>query len=353
VSRSIAAVVLGATGYVGGELLRFLATHPSMYLEAAVSESSPGTPLAGVFPTLAAAYPDAVFKAVDEALAGCAPGARLAIFSAAPHGASAPLVAGLLRQASARGIDMRVVDSSADFRYPDSASFEAVYGHPHPAPELLAEFACAVPEHAPGVPARHIGHPGCFASAALLAAVPLYAAGLVETDIFVSGVTGSSGSGRTARAGTHHPERHSNLYAYQPLVHRHRPEIEGLIAAATGQVADVQFVPHSGPFVRGIYVTLHARLRDSVPTADLVRCFRDYYGKARFVRVLDAPPRIKDVAGSNFCHLSVLSERRHVVVTGCIDNLVKGAAGGAVQWMNRLWGLDEASGLEIPAPAWI
>lgn len=352
-SKRIPAVVFGATGYVGGELLRFIATHPSIGLAAAVSESSPGTPIAQVFPTLAGSFPRAEFRSADRALEEIADGDRLAVFSAAPHGASAPLVADLLERAEARGIEARVVDSSADFRYPDSASFEAVYGHAHPAPRLLADFACAIPEHSPDVPAKHIGHPGCFATASLLAAVPIFATGLIEADVFIAGITGSSGSGRSASAGTHHPERHSNLYAYQPLAHRHRPEIEALIRAATGQAADVQFVPHSGPFVRGIYVTLHARLRESIDTGELSAHFRDYYRNSRFVQVLDRPPRIKDVAASNNCHLSVTAERQHAVVMCAIDNLVKGAAGGAVQWMNRLWGLPEDSGLGAPAPAWI
>jgi len=353
VTARISTIVISATGYVGGELLRFIATHPTFELGAALSESSPGTRIAEVFPTLASAYGDAEFRAAANALDGIGSGDRLAIFSAAPHGASAPVVASLLEDAASRDIDVRVVDSSADFRYPDADRYAAVYGHPHAAPGLLDQFACAVPEHVTGLPARHIGHPGCFATASLLAAVPLYATGLIETDAFVSGITGSSGSGRTAKAGTHHPERHSNLYAYQPLAHRHRPEIEALIGAATGQQADIQFVPHSGPFVRGIYATLYARLRVAGDAGELLEQFRDYYSQSRFVRVLDAPPRIKDVVASNSAHLSITVSGRHVVVMCAIDNLVKGAAGGAVQWMNRLWALPEEAGLDMPAPAWI
>ena len=349
----IPAIVIGATGYVGGELLRFIATHPAFELRAALSESSAGTGIAEVFPTLANAYGNARFRSAAGALDDVGDGDRLAVFSAAPHGASAPIVARLLEGAAARGIDARVVDSSADFRYRDSDGYAAVYGHPHATPGLLEQFACAVPEHVDGLPARHIGHPGCFATASLLAAVPLYATGLIEADVFVSGITGSSGSGRSAKAGTHHPERHSNLYAYQPLAHRHRPEIEALIGAATGQKADVQFVPHSGPFVRGIYVTLHARLGKAADAGKLLEQFHDYYRHSQFVRVQDGPPRIKDVVASNAAHLSITVSGRHVVVMCAIDNLVKGAAGGAVQWMNRLWALPEQAGLEIPAPAWI
>jgi N-acetyl-gamma-glutamyl-phosphate reductase len=227
-----------------------------------------------------------------------------------------------------------------------------VYGAPHGAPDLLDEFCCALPEHLPRATARHVGHPGCFTSAVLLAAVPLVAAAVVGEDLYVTGTTGSTGSGRSPQPGTHHPERHSNLYAYKPYAHRHAPEMESLIRDTAGRAALVHFVPHSGPFARGIYVTLQAQLETRATAEDLTGMFREAYRDAPFVQVVDGVPKLKDVVASNYCRIGVAESRGRVVVTCALDNLLKGAAGGAVQWMNRLFGLRETAGLLAPAPAW-
>lgn len=349
---TIPAVVLGATGYVGGELLRLLHAHPTFELAAAVSESRGGDGIAEVFPHLAGAYAGTRFATPDGWAATVDRGSDLALFSAAPHGASAPLVAGALEAAASRGCAAHVVDSSADFRFPDANAWQQVYGEAHGAPGLLGDFRCAVPEQAKSVDAAHVGHPGCFATAILLAAVPLVAAGAASGPLFAAGVTGSTGSGRSPQSGTHHPERHGNYYAYKPLTHRHVPEVEALIEQACGQRAKLSFVPHSGPFARGIHVTLQGRLREPAGADELREQFADYYRGAEFVRIVDGMPRLKDVVASNYCHLGIAAHEDTVVVTSVIDNLVKGAAGGAMQWMNRLWGLPEASGLHAAAPAW-
>ena len=349
---TIPAVVLGATGYVGGEILRLLGTHPRFRLAAAVSNSRSGDTIGSVFPNLHGTYADMSFAAAEDWLTTIDKGSDLALFSAAPHGASAPVIASALEGAADRDINVHVVDSSADFRYAIASEFEAVYGIPHPAPALLAEFSCAVPEHAPVAETPHIGHPGCFATAVLLASVPLVASNLVTDELFVSGITGSTGSGRSPQAGTHHPERHSNLYAYKPLIHRHVPEIEASIEKACQKNATVHFVPHSGPFARGIYVTLQAKMK-SPTSADEVRdSFRSFYADSEFVHVVDGTPRLKDVVACNDARIGVSCEGETVVVMSTIDNLVKGAAGGAMQWMNRLWSLPETSGLTAPSPAW-
>jgi N-acetyl-gamma-glutamyl-phosphate reductase len=187
----------------------------------------------------------------------------------------------------------------------------------------------------------------------LLAAVPLVDSGLADGALFVTAITGSTGSGRTVQAGTHHPDRHANLYAYKPLSHRHAPEIERLTTLATGRSARIHFTPHSGPFSRGIYATVQARLCAGAP-ADAVReAFHRYYAAAPFVHIVDGAPKLKDVVASNHCHIGVAEADGAVVVMSAIDNLVKGAAGGALQWMNRLWSLPETSGLLSPATAWI
>jgi N-acetyl-gamma-glutamyl-phosphate reductase len=274
------------------------------------------------------------------------------LFSAAPHGASAEAVAAALDAASRRGLQVRVVDTSADFRYSDARDFETIYGSRHPQPQLLDEFFCAVPEHQSRTPARHAGHPGCFATAIALASVPLANASIASDTLYVTGTTGSTGSGRNPQEGTHHPERHSNLYAYKPLRHRHAPEVEVLIERATSRRLAVNFVPQSGPFSRGIYVIVQARLAATTHTDDIRELFNKAYANCEFVKIVDDVPRLKDVVASNYAHIGVSVSDSNVAVMCAIDNLGKGAAGGAIQWMNRLWSLPESSGLLATSPAW-
>ncbi|MBV8404052.1 MAG: N-acetyl-gamma-glutamyl-phosphate reductase [Gammaproteobacteria bacterium] len=351
-SPGIPAVVLGGTGYVAGELLRLLAAHPRLVLAAAMSESSAGEPVAAAFPHLVCAYPQERFRSEQEVQRLLCEEQRPALFCAAPHGVAAGLIDRLLTAAERAGSEPRVVDLSADFRYPSAAAYAAVYPHPHGAPARLEQFSCALPEHLAQPRTRHIGHPGCFATAILLASVPLLAAGLVSPTLFVSGVTGSTGSGRTPVEGTHHPLRHADLYSYGALAHRHAPEVIACALAATGVEAQVAFVPHSGPFARGIHVTVQAMLRRRTDSAALLATLREYYADAPFVQVSGQAPRVKDVVSSNYAHLSATARGDTAAVMCTIDNLVKGAAGGALQWMNRLLELPETAGLTAAAPGW-
>jgi N-acetyl-gamma-glutamyl-phosphate reductase len=348
----VQAVVLGASGYVGGELLRLIAGHPNYELVAAVSDSAAGQPVAESFGHLSQVLAGVKFVGRDKWLEKISDGSNVALFSAAPHGASADVIATALRAADEKRITMRVVDSSADFRYRDQSAWESLYGEKHGAPELLSQFTCAVPEHLESISTPHVGHPGCFATATLLAAVPLIRSGLSEAEIFVSGVTGSTGSGRSPQAGTHHPERNSNFYAYKALAHRHSPEMAGLATAASGRETKVHFVPHSGPFARGIHITLQAKLKSAVSEQQLKNVYAKAYANAPFVEVVAGMPKLKNVVASNMCHIGVATDGDTVVVMSVIDNLVKGAAGGAVQWMNRLWNLPETAGLTAAAPGW-
>jgi N-acetyl-gamma-glutamyl-phosphate reductase len=197
-----------------------------------------------------------------------------------------------------------------------------------------------------------VAHPGCFATAILLASVPLLALGLAEPRLFVTGVTGSTGSGRKPIEGTHHPQRNSDLYVYNPLVHRHTHEVAALAQAASGVAAEFAFVPHSGSFARGIHVTVQAILRKPLDGAAVQAALQDYYQKHFFIRVSAEAPRIKDVVTSNFANLTAAANGKTVAVMCVVDNLTKGAAGGAVQWMNRMLGFDETAGLTAPAPGW-
>ena len=346
------AFVLGGSGYVAGELLRLTAAHPRLAIAGVMSDSKPGAAVADAFPHLQPALAELLFTGVDEIGERLERCAESALFSAAPHGASAALVDALLTRAQRAGVTVHVVDCSADFRHARAEDYERIYVHEHGAPARLADFTCAVPEHLRDLRTPHVAHPGCFATAMLLAVVPLLASGLVEPRLYASGVTGSTGSGRKPVEGTHHPRRHGDLYAYQPLAHRHAPEVVACARAATGVEAELAFVPHSGPFARGIHVTLQARLSRTAQAADVLDALGDYYAHSAFVRVQREPPRIKDVACSNYARLSAAADGRTVAVSCVIDNLVKGAAGGALQWMNRMLGLDEATGLTAPAPGW-
>jgi N-acetyl-gamma-glutamyl-phosphate reductase common form len=352
VSAALPAIVLGGSGYVAGELLRLLAGHPHFTLAAVMSDGQPGEPVAGAFPHLASAYPQERFRSRGEVQKLLCEVPQAALFSAAPHGVSAALIDGLLGAAQASGTRVRVADISADFRYATAAAYAAVYPHPHGAPQRLGEFTCALPEHLEQLPTPHVAHPGCFATAMLLACVPLLAAGAITPTLFVSGVTGSTGSGRKPVEGTHHPLRHGDLYSYGTLSHRHAPEVIACAHAATGVQAELAFVPHSGPLARGIHVTLQAHLARPLDTAAVLALLRDYYARAPFVRVRSEAPRVKEVAASNYAHLSAAVRGNTVAVLCALDNLNKGAAGGAVQWMNRLFGLPETAGLTAPAPGW-
>lgn len=351
-AASIPAIVLGGSGYVSGELLRLLAAHPQFKLAGILSDSQPGESVSGAFAHLASVWPQERFLSLAQIETLMRELPRPAVFCAAPHGAAAPLIDSLLNIAAAAGRAPRVVDISADFRYATAAAYEQVYKHAHGAPQRVREFTCALPEHLGKAPTPHVAHPGCFASAALLASVPLLKLGLVTPTLFVTGITGSTGSGRKPVEGTHHPQRHSDLYTYSALAHRHAPEVRACALAAAGVEADFAFVPHSGPFARGIHVTVQGTLKSARDTSQVLGMLREFYAAAPFVRVTDAAPRVKNVVTSNYAHLSAAANGRTVAVMCVVDNLTKGAAGGAVQWMNRLFDLPETTGLLAPAPGW-
>jgi N-acetyl-gamma-glutamyl-phosphate reductase common form len=350
--EKIPAIVLGGTGYVAGELLRLIAAHPYVELEAVLSDSQPGELVAKSFGHLAPVYPQLAFSSLADIkeLVGALP--RSVIISAAPHGVAAKLIDDLLQIAETKGRQARVIDISADYRYATPSAYEAVYKHAHGAPDRIAQFTCAVPEHLDKITTPHVAHPGCFATAALLSTVPVLKLDIAEPRIFIAGVTGSTGSGRTPGAGTHHPQRHSDFYSYNPLSHRHTPEIVSLAKAASDVQADISFVPHSGPFARGIHVTLQATAKRPIKTPELVAALGDFYRGKPFVRVAAELPHIKDVAGSNYAFMSGAANGSSLIVTCAIDNLVKGAAGGAMQWLNRVYGFEETAGLTAPAAGW-
>lgn len=352
-SDSWPVVILGGTGYVAGEMLRLVIGHPQLRLAASVSTSQAGTPIRNVFPHLGPALGNECFVRFDDGLAAIEASPHSVLLSAAPHGESAAIIGKALDRAQQAGVRLTAVDASADFRFTDPDTFAAIYGKPHPRLDLLSEFTCAVPEHSQSTTSAHAAQPGCFATSMLLGIVPVVAAGICQPSFNVSAVTGSTGAGRKPRETTHHPVRQSNLFAYQPLTHRHQPEVQSLARAATGVDLDLNFVPHSGSFARGIHATLFGKLKTSASSDDINAALTDFYVDSPLVHVGRDMPRVKDVAGSCHAQLSARVEGDTVVICSVIDNLLKGAAGGCLQWVNRLLDLPEGTGLTAPATGWI
>jgi len=334
--------VLGAAGYAGGELLRLLLQHPEVTECLATSRSQGGKPIGEVHPALA--------PVTDARFSGAAPGeasrGRDVVFLCLEHGESSR-VAGEVFEA---GPGM-VVDLAADFRVRDPRLYERYYG-PHAAPELVHRFTYGLADVL-GCRLRGAGAiaaPGCFATAAQLALYPLARAGRDVTPSLFA-ITGSSGAGVKPRPTTHHPMRAHNLFAYSVMGHRHEAEVLESWRTWTGRPdARARVMVHSGPFVRGIYLTLHAYLprdaRNSAPGAAAER-FREAYRDRPFVRVLDAPPELTHVVGSNYAALHAVEspDGGEIQVMVAIDNLVKGAGGQAIQAMNLALGIDERAGL--------
>ena len=341
--------VVGAAGYAGGELLRLLLQHPEVTECVATSRSQGGKPLGDVHPALAAVS--------DARFSGATPGeaarGRDVVFLCLEHGESSR-AAGEVFEAGP-GL---VVDLAADFRVQDPRLYERYYG-PHTAPELVHRFTYGLADVA-GCRLRGataIAAPGCFATAAQLALYPLAWAGLdVNPSLFA--VTGSSGAGVQPRPTTHHPMRAHNLFAYSVLGHRHEAEVLQSWREWVGRPdATARLTTHSGPFVRGIYLTLHAfvpeamAIRDGEPGTVAGRWFREAYADRPFVRVLDAPPELTHAVGTNYALIHAVESEAgdEILVTVAIDNLVKGAGGQAIQAMNLSLGLDERAGLTAAA----
>ncbi len=335
---SVRAGIVGASGYTGAELLRLLARHPDVEVLAATADTQAGVPAAELYPSLAAAYPNLTFVAtdVDELLTH-----RLdLVFLGLPHEASMALAPALVGRAGC------VVDLSAAFRLKDASAYPRWYGFEHDQPELLAEAVYGLPERTradlPG--ARLVATPGCYVTAATLGLAPLIDAGLVRRDgLIVDAASGVSGAGRAAKASTSFCTVDEDFVAYGLLDHRHTPEIEQNLGA------EVLFTPHLAPMNRGILATCYARPAGSEPlsTDALLGVLDKAYADEPFVAVISGSPSTKATLGSNVAHVSARFDERtgYVVVLCAIDNLTKGASGGALQAANVALGLDETAGL--------
>jgi len=333
--------IVGASGYGGAELLRLCAGHPDLDVVVAAAGSHAGEPVATHTPSLAAAYPGLVYGDTDpSALDGLD-----VVFLALPHGQSQHLVPDLVDQVGV------VIDLAADFRLHDPALYPTWYGEDHLAPELLDTFVYGLPElhRADLVGATRIAAPGCYPTAALLALAPLVEAGALDLPadggpaLIVDAASGTSGAGRAPKENLHFSTVDEDFVAYGLLDHRHTSEME------QGLATTVLFTPHLAPMVRGILATCYARPADpgALTTEDAMQLLHDRYDDEPFVVVTDAPPSTKAASGSNTAHVTVRVDPRTgwVVALSAIDNLIKGAAGQAVQCANLALSLPETTGL--------
>jgi N-acetyl-gamma-glutamyl-phosphate reductase len=328
--------IIGGSGYTGVELLRLLAGHPDIEVATVTAHARAGQMVGKYTPSLAAAYPGMVYEAADpHSLDGLD-----LVFCALPHGESQRIVPALRERVGV------IVDLAADFRLHDPALYPTWYGEAHAAPELLDQAAYGLPElfRQPLSGATLIASAGCYPTAAGLALAPLVRAGLVEpSGIIVDAASGTSGAGRAATDSLHFGTVDENFVAYGLLTHRHTPEIQQILGA------EVLFTPHLAPMVRGILATCYARPAGSHSTADVMGALHDAYDHEPFVVVTDAPPSTKATSGSNCAHVTArVDERTGWVIALCaLDNLIKGAAGQALQCANVALGLPETTGLPI------
>jgi N-acetyl-gamma-glutamyl-phosphate reductase len=242
---------------------------------------------------------------------------------------------------------VKAVDLSGDFRLGNAAEFLQFYGREHTAAELQREFVYGLTETNRGAikAARLVSNPGCFATATLLGLAPLAAAGVLSGRVIVDAKTGSSGSGAKAAANTHHPQRANSFYAYKPFTHQHVPEIEQELRRVGGWASELVFMTHSLPVSRGIFASIYAETERELSADEARALFAEFYSEAFFVRLVEGSPDINWVKTTNFCDIGFAARGRSLVVFSAIDNLVKGAAGQAVQNMNLMFGLDEKTGL--------
>lgn len=335
----IKAAIIGGSGYVGGELVRLLLFHPKVKLIAVTSNSHAGEKVSAVHPHLTNVTglkfgPENIRKLANVADV---------IFFALPHGVSMEKI---------KEIDpdnTRVIDLGADFRLKDADLFQRVYGLKHAYSIVLDKVVYGLPEinKKQIIKAKIVACPGCFPTGSLLALFPLAKAGLLGKHIVVDAKTGSSGSGIKPSAGTHHPERSMDFRAYSVFTHRHQWEIEQELSATAGSKVNIIFTAHSLPLVRGIFTSAYIFPEKRVSEADIIRLYKESYAGKSFIRLVESP-RLAVVAGTNYCDIGVYVKDGKVIVTSAIDNLVKGAAGQAVQNMNIMFGLKETTGLEFP-----
>lgn len=342
----VKAAIIGSTGYGGVELIRLLLTHPKVEITSVISSSQEGVPFTDGYPHLT--------EIVDQKLEGI-DAAKIAekaelVFTATPHGVSKDLVPRLIEAG------LKVIDLSGDFRLDDGAVYQQWYHHAPADAKLQKEAVYGLSEvygeQVRG--ARFISNPGCYPTATLLGLVPAVAAGWIDPQtIIVDAKSGVSGAGRGLGLGVHFSEANENFKAYKVNRHQHTPEVEQVLSQVAGQAVTITFTPHLVPMTRGILATSYAALteRGSRDEEEWIALYRQYYEGRPFVRIRKKGnwPATKEVWGSNYCDIGFSVDERtgRITILSAIDNLVKGAAGQAVQNLNLMMGWDETLGLKL------
>jgi len=334
----ITVAILGASGYTAVEAIKILLRHPEAKIVAVTSRQEGSPPISTVHPSLVGRL-----EMPLEDLSPAEVGTRAdCVFSCLPHCASAELIPQVLAAGA------KVIDFSADYRLDDQASYLEWYGHEHPDTGRLGRTIYGLPELFRGriAGADLVANPGCYATSAIVPLAPLVKSGLFETDdIIIDSKSGVSGAGRSPKLMTHFPECNESMSAYNVGRHRHTPEIEQVVARHAGARPQVIFTPQLAPMDRGILSTIYIRPNRPVSEGEVMAILRDAYAGERFIRIVDHLPATKDTVGTNFCDVTARVVRGRVLLISCLDNLVKGAAGAAVQNFNCVFGLPESLGL--------
>jgi len=338
--KKIGIGVIGGSGYGGAELLRYLAIHPSVELRWVTANTRVGEKIEDALPNLRGFLPGVFLdlehaeKKIDEVRA---------VFVCLPHNESQRIIPALAEKAPA----VTFIDLGGDFRTNDPEGYRKYYGCEHSAPDWLPRFVYGFTEYSRErlSSARLIANPGCFATSLNLSLAPLASAGKLQGDFFVTGITGSSGSGNKPGRYTHHPERAHNVRAYKPLIHQHLLEVEAFLRTLTRDDFRIHFVPQSGPLVRGIFATVFT---PHVGAAELEDIHNAAYGREALISVVRGSPELRWVQGTPRSVLGTAGEAARGVVFCVMDTLGKGAAGQAIQNMNVALGLSETEGLLLP-----
>jgi len=334
---TIRVAIFGGSGYGGSELLRILLFHPGTEVVFVTANEHAGKRVGDVHKNLLGltdlefrTAPDDLHSLTDIDVA----------FFALPHGQAMEMIPKLPSATKA-------IDLSGDFRIDDKVVFEKHYNLKHSASDLQRQFVYGLTETNREAirSAQYIANPGCFATATLLALAPMVHSGLLTGKIIVDAKTGSSGSGAKPAANTHHPQRSNSFYVYKPFAHQHLPEIQQHLARVGDFENELVFMTHSLPVSRGIFASCYMETKANLTNEDLKNIFKGFYDGSFFVRLVDGSPDINWVKNTNFCDIGAFSNGTQIAVFSAIDNLVKGAAGQAVQNMNLMFGLEETAGL--------
>lgn len=335
----ITTAIIGASGYSGAELLRLLLSHGEVSVKRVIANTSAGKRVDEVYPSFFG-ITDLVYEPLDpDSMTGID-----IVFIALPSGEAMNIVPELMGKVD------RIIDLGGDFRLPSSSLYEQFYRHTHRSPQLLEEAVYGLPElnKSQIANASLVANPGCYPTSAILALLPALHNDIISPNgIVINSLSGVSGAGRSASLELSFVEVNENLRAYKVGTHQHIPEIESVLGAAVGRSVTVSFVPYLVPINRGIYTTIHANLQSSITENEVRNIYEEYYRDQPFIRMKNTIPQMKDVVYTNFCDISFVFNQRtnQLILISVLDNLLKGAAGQAVQNMNIMFGVPEEQGL--------